>query len=255
VPQTQPMPLVVACGIPCSGKTEQCKRLEERFVENGKKVHIFNEESLHITKADGYKDNFSEKNLRAALKAAVERQLSKETIVILDSINYIKGYRYELYCIARALRTPNCVIWFDVPVETALKWNQGRGEQCIEPALLQDLANRFEAPIEKNRWDSPLFRLGPDDELPFEQISEALFVRQQKPPNAATLPQVLSDTNFVYELDKTTKEIIAAILQFQTHSVLGDYISVPKSQQKISFPPPSFSVVCSSSMPTWQFLP
>jgi len=26
---------------------------------------------------------------------------------------------------------------------------------------LQDLANRFEAPIEKNRWDSPLFRLGP----------------------------------------------------------------------------------------------
>jgi len=44
---------------------------------------------------------------------------------------------------------------------------------------------------------------------------------------------VLSDTNFVYELDKTTKEIIAAILQFQTHSVLGDYISVPKSQQKV----------------------
>lgn len=40
----------------------------------------------------------------------MERHLSKETVVILDSLNYIKGYRYELYCIARALRTPNCVV-------------------------------------------------------------------------------------------------------------------------------------------------
>jgi len=72
-----------------------------------------------------HQDNFSEKNLRAALKAAVERQLSKETIVILDSINYIKGYRYELYCIARALRTPNCVV--------SLSWRcrpHGRSSWC-----------------------------------------------------------------------------------------------------------------------------
>ncbi len=55
-------------------------------------------------------DNFSEKNLRASLKSSVERQLSRDVVVILDSLNYIKGYRYELYCIARALRTPHCIV-------------------------------------------------------------------------------------------------------------------------------------------------
>jgi protein KTI12 len=44
------------------------------------------------------------------MKAGVERFLSKDVVVILDSMNYIKGYRYELYCIARAMRTPNCVV-------------------------------------------------------------------------------------------------------------------------------------------------
>ena len=45
----------------------------------------------------------SEKNARASLKAAVERELSKESVLIADDLNYIKGYRYELFCIARAL--------------------------------------------------------------------------------------------------------------------------------------------------------
>jgi hypothetical protein len=51
---------------------------------------------------------------------------------------------------------------------------------------------------------------------------------------ARQLQQVISDTNFVYELDKTTQEIIAAILQAQTHAVLGDCVPVPKAEQKIS---------------------
>jgi len=40
-------------------------------------------------------DASTEKILRASLKSEVERNLDNETIVILDSMNYIKGYRYE----------------------------------------------------------------------------------------------------------------------------------------------------------------
>jgi tRNA uridine 5-carbamoylmethylation protein Kti12 len=49
------MPLVVICGIPCSGKTKHAQLLEKHFLESGKKVHLINEESLHIAKSDGYK--------------------------------------------------------------------------------------------------------------------------------------------------------------------------------------------------------
>lgn len=34
---------------------------------------------------------------RGALKAGVARDLSATTVVIADSMNYIKGFRYELY--------------------------------------------------------------------------------------------------------------------------------------------------------------
>lgn len=43
--------------------------------------------------------------------SAVERVLSKDDIVIADGLNYIKGFRYQLYCIARAIGTPHCVVW------------------------------------------------------------------------------------------------------------------------------------------------
>lgn len=49
------MPLVVLCGIPCSGKTRQALLLEDHLTRAGKKVHLVNEEALYISKAEGYK--------------------------------------------------------------------------------------------------------------------------------------------------------------------------------------------------------
>ena len=45
---------------------------------------------------------------------------------------------------------------------------------------------RFEAPDGRNRWDSPLFTIQPDDELPCEHISAALLERKAPPPNQST---------------------------------------------------------------------
>ena len=44
-----------------------------------------------------------------SLKSAVDHRLSAESVVVLDSLNYIKGFRYELYCSTRTfLRTVWC---------------------------------------------------------------------------------------------------------------------------------------------------
>jgi tRNA uridine 5-carbamoylmethylation protein Kti12 len=42
--------------------------------------------------------------------SAVKRLLSRDDIVIADGLNYIKGFRYQLYCEAKALQTPSCVV-------------------------------------------------------------------------------------------------------------------------------------------------
>lgn len=45
---------------------------------------------------------------------------------------------------------------------------------------------RYEAPDGRNRWDSPLFTIQPDDELPFETIAASLFERKAPAPNQST---------------------------------------------------------------------
>lgn len=38
------------------------------------------------------------------------RALGKDSIVILDGMNYIKGYRYQLWCEAKECGTTSCVV-------------------------------------------------------------------------------------------------------------------------------------------------
>ena len=52
----------------------------------------------------------AEKDARAEEYSAVKRVLSRDDIVIADGLNYIKGFRYQLYCEAKALQTPSCVV-------------------------------------------------------------------------------------------------------------------------------------------------
>lgn len=55
-------------------------------------------------------DAIEEKKSRAAYISGIERSISKDTIVIADNLNYIKGLRYQLYCMARAANTPHCAV-------------------------------------------------------------------------------------------------------------------------------------------------
>jgi protein KTI12 len=58
-----------------------------------------------LNKEEYYKDSAHEKILRASIKSNVEKFLDPSRIVIVDAQNYIKGYRYELYCLARNAQT------------------------------------------------------------------------------------------------------------------------------------------------------
>jgi hypothetical protein len=67
-----------------------------------------------------------EKNTRAKLRTETDRHLGKHTTVILDSLNTIKGYRYELWCMARAAATRCCVVWVQTDSATCREWNASR---------------------------------------------------------------------------------------------------------------------------------
>ena len=156
------MPLVMVCGYPCSGKTSFAHELRDYLLSEGgvKSVEVVNEESEKQSRGEGYKDSASEKRTRGLLKSAVDRSLTADCFVICDSLNYIKGFRYELHCIARTLRTPHCTVW----VQCSESASRARAERRLAetgdgypPQVFNELRLRFEAPNDKNRWDTPLF--------------------------------------------------------------------------------------------------
>ncbi|XP_072881074.1 protein KTI12 homolog [Hemitrygon akajei] len=229
------MPLVLLCGLPCSGKSRRAAELIEYLREaTDRKVVEVGDRSLGVERNEVYADSRKEKELRGALKAEVERKINKEDVVILDTLNYIKGYRYELFCLIKHAQTPHCLIHCETAVDICSSWNQSREqEQQYFQTIFDALVMRFEAPDSRNRWDSPLFTIQKDDTLPFEAISDAIFHRKAPPPNQSTLSQPLSSTNFLYELDRVTQEILMAVLNAQKTSVPGDLITVPGANMKI----------------------
>uniref|UniRef100_A0A3Q1EQS2 Protein KTI12 homolog n=1 Tax=Acanthochromis polyacanthus TaxID=80966 RepID=A0A3Q1EQS2_9TELE len=229
------MPLIVMCGYPCSGKTTRAEELKGYFEESSqRKVHIVGDKGLDVEKNSVYADSQKEKNVRASLKAEVERKVTKDDIVILDSLNYIKGYRYELFCLIKHTQTPHCLVYCLTSDEQSSLWNASReAAEQYDQEIFDALVQRFEAPDSRNRWDSPLFTILKDDTLPFEAISDALFKRKAPPPNQSTQSQPLSSVNFLYELDKITQDVLMAIFNAQKTSVPGDLIPVPGATEKV----------------------
>lgn len=46
--------------------------------------------------------------------------------------------------------------------------------------------NRYEAPDDRNRWDSPLIVLQPEDPMPYDTLFDVLYQRKPPPPNQST---------------------------------------------------------------------
>ncbi|XP_043861285.1 protein KTI12 homolog [Dromiciops gliroides] len=309
------MPLVVLCGLPDSGRSQRADELRRALEAEGRPVTVVRDadvlgagESAALREA--YSDPTREKALRAALKASVERVLGPRAVVLLDSLNYIKGFRYELYCLARAARTPLCLLYCLKPRAPGLReeeedshpqagaapgsWRPRAAEQehgpqagdtqedraprqeaCEEgpeesggfgvteagaaedaepewvggqepgpdlrfpPELLDSLAQRFEAPDCRNRWDRPLFTVvGPEEPLPLPQIWAALFESQVPAPHQATQSQPLSSTNFLHQLDQVTSQVLAALMEAQKTAVPGDLLALPGTTERLLFTRP-----------------
>lgn len=229
------MPLLILCGLPCSGKTTIANKIATFFREqNSKKVDIIKDHATGEDKNTVFADSKKERETRGLLKSAVQRSLSKDAVIIVDSMNYIKGFRYELYCVSKSTSTPHCVVHCASNIQQCLEWNESRNlADQYSTEILHELAQRFESPNSQNRWDSPLFVIQVGDEVPYKQISDALFLRKPPPPNMSTQSQPLSSTNFLYELDRVTLSTIKAIMQAQTTSVEGDLLTIPDVNEKI----------------------
>ena len=162
--------------------------------------------------------------------------MSRDTHVILDSPNYIKGYRYELYCLSKLLKTTQCVVHCDTPVEKAAEWNAQRliKSERYSAETFDALVQRFETPDSRNRWDFPLVTLYPSDPLPERELLDAILKAKPPPPNQSTQSQPLASVDFLHELDRQTQSIVSKILELQGQGLLPGSVSVPGTEEKMT---------------------
>lgn len=252
------MPLITFTGLPSSGKTKWAKLLQQQLQEkieaakqNNEPGHNYSiiyhsDETLGISH-ETYRESSSEKHARGNQMSAVKRDLSRSNFVILDSLSYIKGFRYQLYCEAKGVVTPHCVIQVMNPLEKCIEWNnlESKVNKWSED-LIKQLHMRYEEPNSDSRWDSPLFTIVSDYDqecLPIDQIWESLVLKRPPPPNAATVVKATSGNDFLQELDKQTQEVLRLILQHQQLTEIGGEVLINKEQGLfVEMPPTAVSI-------------
>ena len=180
------MPLVIICGVPCSGKTKRANEIVDILTKRGKKYEIINDELCGI-KYEDYGDFGKEKEARGKLRSELNKFISKDVFTIIDSANYIKvrfgyfsviivinkyfqGFRYELWCIARAASTPCCTV---VPIGSYDDCRErNKALNRLSSVQFEEMIQRWEEPDKNRKWESPLFPI-----LDEETIEEETFIK------------------------------------------------------------------------------
>jgi len=246
------MALITISGYPCSGKSRRAAQIKAHFESklqqsdyNGPslKVALLSDDLLNINR-NAYDDSRSEKPARGALFTAIQRQMALDTILIVDAPNYIKGFRYQMYCAAREMKLRVCTVYVVATHELCRQWNSNRaheGGQAYLSETLENLIMRYEEPSSMVRWDSPLFTiLWTEEGIPGDQIWEAVTSGNIKPPNSGTLSTVKAPMDALHTLEQTTIAMVALIMSAQsTNQGSGGMILLPlspKSKPHISLP-------------------
>ncbi|GMM53624.1 Kti12 protein [Maudiozyma humilis] len=233
------MPLVLLSGFPSSGKTTIANRLVELLEQKIEDVPelkskpysvvLHSDESLGITHND-YITSQDERKLRSRITSAVRRDLGKNKIVIVDSLNYIKGFRYQLHCEVKNIGTSFCLIHAMCPIDTVHEWNKTNANPW-DDKLLTELIQRYEEPNPQNRWDSPLFPVfTPTDKIDalFPEIADIVFQLSKntsansaanaattgmvRPSNVTTLKPA-QKSNYLQVLDSETSKVVKLIME------------------------------------------
>jgi protein KTI12 len=176
----------------------------------------------------------------------VERHLCREDVVICDYLNYskifncnslVKGFRYQLYCIARGMGTPNCTLFCGAGTEESIELN--KSDYHYNQDIIDNLCSRFEEPDGRNRWDAPLFTVIKSDEsLESNPISAQIIGALTKTPpnpNLSTVAKPIFDTNYLSQIDKIFGDIIDTVIEAQKNGRSGTIV-VPAAKISVNLP-------------------
>lgn len=233
------MPMIVITGIPSSGKSTRATQLAAFLRSNSKRPVCIITEHLFVDNRDAvYTCVAREKQSRCALKSELQRHLAAESWTIIDALNYVKGYRYELYCVAREARCAQLTLHCATDNHLAWQWNVARadtdGGDTYSRSVFYALVARYEPPCSERRWERPLLQLMPEESTPCQQIADMLTSASTPTPHQSTQPAVISSsTEDRQQVDKQLQLVVSELLQLQMTAVEGDRLTVGGAREPL----------------------
>lgn len=103
----------------------------------------------------------------------------------MNCISFI-GFRYELYCATKCNSSTQCTIETVINKDEAWTFNNNRTDGKYKRDIFDALIMRYEEPDEKNRWDSPLYRVYSNGDIDLKSVSDCLFLKKAPPKNMST---------------------------------------------------------------------
>ncbi|KAI5997639.1 chromatin associated protein KTI12 [Pisolithus orientalis] len=245
------MALITISGYPSSGKSQRAAQIKRHFEARladpsytgpSLSIVVLDDDTLNIDRSS-YNDSKSEKPARGTLFTAVQRNLAQNKVVIVDSLNYIKGFRYQMYCAAREIKVRVCTVYVLATPDLCKQWNSERTDgKAYAPETLANLLQRYEEPSSMVRWDSPLFTVSwSDEDVPADDIWRAITEGVVKPPNTGTQAVAKAPTDALRTLEHTTASVVSALVSEQANSgSLGSTTTItlsPILKVRITLPP------------------
>ncbi|KAG1749460.1 chromatin associated protein KTI12, partial [Suillus lakei] len=140
----------------------------------------------------------SRKTARTSLFTAITRHIARDTILIVDGMNYNKGFRYRFYCKAREASVIAMVC-------NGSRYSH-RITDAIEKGSLNALIQCFENQWSAQCLDAPLFAIPWDDLTP-----DAVTTGTVKSPNVGTQITPKAPTDALRMPEHTTNALVSVL--------------------------------------------
>ena len=152
---------MVLIGLPSSGKSTFAHELSNSLLTIYPKSIIIDTDQIRY---DLFGTEFKAEN-EPYVVAEKHRQLmvniTPDSAVILDDMHYYVSMRHELYSFAQQNHILYHAIHLTTLLTTCLTWNYNRNPNIL-PELIIDIANKFNVPGKKYRWDLPFYAFDPE---------------------------------------------------------------------------------------------
>ncbi|GIQ80146.1 protein KTI12/L-seryl-tRNA(Sec) kinase [Kipferlia bialata] len=187
-------------------------------------LEVWREYLLFLQQSKKEEDLGSESRLRTTLRTEVHRALSQDVTVIIDALNYLKSFRYELFCLSRDVPTPYLHVRCEVTREEALARNAVSGLYTEEQIFR--LCACYEPPLAKSSWELPCFPLGASDPTPVSDILAICKGSKAVRSSASRRLPLGSNMVGIGLITAVTGDVVAALVEALAVLNAGDSVGV-----------------------------